>query len=132
MKNSFQFFFVPLLSFGLQFLFILLNFIVNKICKRDIPIISKYLQPRLGLHAAAYTLVQALPISFFFFGQLQDTRYNHPLSPNSVYPSFNTGMSYASFFASAIIPLILLTGIYNYFKNKARSGNFEFAKVKGS
>lgn len=53
-------------------------------------------------------------------------------SPNSVYPSFNTGMSYASFFASAIIPLIVLTGIYNYFKNKARSGNFDFDKVKGS
>jgi len=40
-------------------------------------------------------------------------------------------MSYASFFASGIIPLILLTGIYNYFKNKARSGNFDFNKVKG-
>lgn len=132
MKNCFQFFFTPLLSFALQFIFIIVNSLINKICKWDIPIISQYLQPRLGLHAAAYTLVQALPISFFFFGQLQDTRYNHVNSPNSVYPSFNTGMSYASFFASAIIPLILLTGIYNYFKNKARSGTFNLEKIKGN
>lgn len=40
-------------------------------------------------------------------------------------------MSYASFFASIAIPLVLLAGIYNYFKNKARSGNFDFNKVKG-
>lgn len=131
MKNSFQFFFTPLLSFAGQFLLIGINFLINKVCKWDIPIISQYLRPRLGHHAAAYTLVQALPISFFFFGQLQDTRYNHVNSPNSVYPSFNTGMSYASFFASAIIPLVLLTGIYNYFKNKFRSGSFNFDKVKG-
>jgi hypothetical protein len=65
-----------------------------------------------------------LPISFFFFGQLQDTRYNSPFSPNPIYPSFNTGMAYASFFVSAILPLILLIWIYNYFKNKARSGKF--------
>lgn len=75
MKNSFQFFFVPLLSFALLFGLILLNKLINLVCKRDITIISKYLQPRAGLHAGAYTLVQALPISFFFFGQLQDTRF---------------------------------------------------------
>jgi|LakMenEpi03Aug12_release.lakeMendotaPanAssembly.Ray.scaffolds.fasta_scaffold430508_1 hypothetical protein len=132
MKNSFQFFFVPLLSFGLQFALIGINYLINILCKRDIPIISQFLRPRLGLHAAAYTLVQALPISFFFFGQLQDTRYNHPLSPNSLYPSFNTGMSYASFFASAIIPIMLLTWVYNYFKNKARTGTLQLAKLKAN
>jgi len=75
MKNSFQFFFVPLLSFALLFGLILLNKLINFAFNRDISIISKYLQPRAGLHAGAYTLVQALPISFFFFGQLQDTRF---------------------------------------------------------
>jgi hypothetical protein len=123
---------VPFISLGLQFLLIGVNYLVNMLCKRDIPLISQFLRPRLGLHAAAYTLVQALPISFFFFGQLQDTRYSHPLSPNHIYPSFNTGMSYTSFFASAIIPLILLTSIYNYFKNKVRTGTFQFAKIKGN
>jgi hypothetical protein len=54
------------------------------------------------------------------------------LDPNHIYPSFNTGMSYTSFFASAIIPLILLTSIYNYFKNKVRTGTFKFAKIKGN
>jgi len=120
------------LSFGLQFALIGINYLINILCKRDIPIISQFLRPRLGLHAAAYTLVQALPISFFFFGQLQDTRYNHPLSPNSLYPSFNTGMSYASFFASAIIPIMLLTWVYNYFKNKARTGTLQLAKLKAN
>jgi hypothetical protein len=75
MKNSWEFFFVPILSFGLLFLLIGINWIINKLCRRDIPIISKYLQKRAFLHAGAYTLVQALPVSFFFFGQLQDTRY---------------------------------------------------------
>lgn len=133
MKNSFQFFFTPLLSFALLFLFIFINkIILNKICKRDFTLVSKFLQPRAFHHGAAYTLVQALPIAFFFFGQLLDQRYRHRLAPNSVYPSFNAGMSYASFFASAIIPLVLLTGIYNYFKNKARSGTFSLTKAKGT
>jgi hypothetical protein len=102
------------------------------VCHRDIPIISKFLQKRGFLHAGAYTLVQALPISFFFFGQLQDTRYKSRNSPNSIYPSFNTGMAYASFFASAILPLVLLVWIYNYFKDKARSGNFDLQKVQAN
>jgi len=90
------------------------------------------LQKRGFLHAGAYTLVQALPISFFFFGQLQDTRYNSLRSPNAIYPSFNTGMAYASFFASIIIPFVLLVWIYNYFKNRARSGKFELQKVQAN
>jgi hypothetical protein len=69
-------------------------------------------------------LVQALPVSFFFFGQLQDTRYTSVNSPTSIYPSFNAGMAYASFFVSAILPLILLIWIYIYYKNRARSGKF--------
>ncbi len=132
MKNSFQFFFTPLLSFGLQFLFIGLNCLLNIICKRDIPIISKYFLPRLPLHAAAYTLVQALPISFFFFGQLQDQRYHSDKSPNAIYPSFNAGISYASFFASAIIPLGLLTLIYHYFQKLYRSGTFQLNKIQAN
>lgn len=129
MKNTFQFFFTPILSFALQFLFIGFNCLLNMICKRDIPIISKYLLPRLPLHAGAYTLVQALPISFFFFGQLQDQRYRHERSPNLIYPSFNAGISYASFFASAIIPLVLLTLIYHYFQKLYRSGTFQLNKI---
>ena len=130
MKNSFQFFFVPLLSFGLLFLLLGLNCLVNICAKRDIPLISKYLRKRIPLHVGAYTLVQALPISFFFFGQQKDTRYNHVNSPNGVYPTFNSGIAYAAFFATAIIPLILLTFIYNYFKKKSRTDAFSLAKFK--
>ena len=112
MKNSFQFFFTPLLAFALLFLLIFINFLLVLCCSRDIPLISGYLQPRAGHLAGAYTLAQALPVSFFFFGQLNDTRYNHPNSPNIIYPSFNAGIAYASFFASAMIPLLLLAKIY--------------------
>lgn len=124
MKNSFQFFFVPLLSFALLFLLILFNKLINLVCKRDFSIISRYLQPRAGLHAGAYTLVQALPISFFFFGQLQDTRYHSVGQPNSIYPSFNTGISFAAFFLSFMIPIAIFIYIYNYFKDEARTGKF--------
>lgn len=41
-------------------------------------------------------------------------------------------MAYASFFASAILPLVLLVWIYNYFKDKARSGNFDLQKVQAN
>lgn len=114
MKNSFQLFFTPLLSFGLLFLLIGANCLF-RLCNRDATLISQYLAPRAGHHAAAYTLVQALPVSFFFFGQLKDTRFNSLKSPNSVYPSFNTGIAFASFFASVIIPMVLLTGLYQLF-----------------
>lgn len=118
MKNSFQFFFVPLLSFGLLFFLIFVNFLVRKCAKRDITLVSHYLQPRFLHHMGAYTLVQALPISLFFFAQLKDTRYKSVNEPNSVYMMFNTGMAYAAFFATLIIPLMLMIFVYNYF-NKA-------------
>ena len=123
MKNSFQFFFTPLLAFGLLFLLIFFNFCLN-LCNRDIPVISNYLQPRAGHLAGAYTLAQALPVSFFFFGQLNDTRYNHPNSPNIIYPSFNAGMAYAAFFASATIPLLLLAKIYEQNNINNKVGTF--------
>ena len=131
MKNSFQFFFTPLLSFALLFLFILINFLVG-FCGKTIPLISGYLQPRAGLHAGAYTLVQALPVSFFFFAQLNDTRYNHPQSPNAIYPSFNTGMAYAALFASALIPLLLLAKTYERYNLQSKVGNFILKIFKGS
>ena len=131
MKNSFQFFFTPLLSFALLFLFILINFLVG-FCGKTIPIISGYLQPRGRMHAGAYTLVQALPVSFFFFAQLNDTRYNHPNSPNATYPSFNTGMAYAAFFASALIPLLLLAKTYERYNLESKVGNFILKMFKGN
>jgi hypothetical protein len=112
MKNSFQFFFVPLLSFALLLLFFIIDLLVICCCAMTFPIISNYLVPRAPLHAAAYTLVQALPISFFFFGQLNDTRYAHPNAPNYIYPAFNTGIAYAAFFVSATLPVLLLARIY--------------------
>lgn len=143
MKNSFQFFFTPLLSFALLFLLIGINCLVG-FCGKTVPLIGGYLQPRAGLHAGAYTLVQSLPVSFFFFGQLNDTRYNHPNSPNGIYPSFNTAMAYAAFFASIIIPLLILVKIYekynvdqkvspfvlNVFKNKNIVSDAEFQQYK--
>lgn len=128
MKNSFQLFFTPLLSFGLLFLLIGLNCLF-RCCKRDFTLISKYLAPRAGLHAGAYTLVQALPVSFFFFGQLSDTRYHNVKSPNSIYPSFNAGISFSSFFASIIIPMIILTGLYQLFNRNSKVSVFKKNKL---
>lgn len=76
MKNCFQFFFVPFLSFILFLILYGLNKLLNVICQRDIPLISEYLTQRLPLQLAAYTLVQSLPVSFFFFAQLNDTRFH--------------------------------------------------------
>ena len=121
---------MPLLSFGLLFLLIGIAKLVNVCGKRDIPFISNYLQPRAPLHAGAYTLVQALPISFFHFGQLQDTRYKSLNSPNGTYPQFNTGMAYAAFFATAIIPLVILTFVYNYYMKKSKTDDFSANKLK--
>lgn len=132
MKNSFQFFFTPLLSFGLLFLLIGFVCLLRMCCKRDFPLVSKYLAPRAGIHAGAYTLVQALPVSFFFFGQLKDTRYNSLKSPNSIYPSFNTGISYASFFASLIIPFLILGALYHLFNKKNRIKSFNAQKLWNS
>jgi hypothetical protein len=117
MKNCFQFFFVPFLSVLLYALIVLSNKILNSFDK-DIPLISKYLKPRFPLHIAAYTLVQALPVSFFFFAQLNDTRYNSPNEPNSSYPIFNIAMSYLAFFLTCSIPLMVMTHIYFIYTTK--------------
>lgn len=86
--------------------------------------------PRAGLHAGAYTLVQALPISFFFFGQLKDTRYNHVNSPNRIYPSFNTAMAYAAFFITILLPILLLFKIYQKYNVDSKVNNFKMEFFK--
>jgi hypothetical protein len=118
MKNCFQFFFTPILSFALLFLLFGINKLINSCCQKDIGLISNYLWPRAPLQVGAYTLVQALPVSFFFFAQLNDTTYRHPLQPNSSYPTFNTSMAYGSFFATTFIPLMLMSHIYFSYNNK--------------
>jgi hypothetical protein len=112
MKNCFQFFFVPFLAVCLFFLIVGFNKLLNKVCKKDIPLISEYLQPRLPLLIGAYALVQALPVCFFFFAQLNDTKYSHPNQPSSSYPVFNIAMSYLAFFLTCSIPLLLMAFIY--------------------
>lgn len=79
MKNCWEFFFIPLLAVALLGLLYLLNLLFRKCCRRDFCLISKYLVPRAPLLIGAYTLVQALPVSFFFFSQLKDTTFSHPL-----------------------------------------------------
>ena len=118
MKNCFQFFFVPFLAFILFLLIVGFNSLLRKCCQKDIPLISEYIQPRLPFLIGAYTLVQALPISFFFFAQLNDTKFSHPNQPNSVYPVFNIAMSYLAFFLTCSIPLLLLAYIYYKETNK--------------
>lgn len=115
MKNCFQFFFVPFLSVILYFLIVGLNKIINSCCQKDIPFISNYIKPRLPLLIGAYTLVQAIPVSFFFFAQLNDTKYSSPNEPNSSYPVFNIAMSYLAFFLTCSIPLMLATHAYFLF-----------------
>jgi len=111
LKNTFQFFFVPFLSVILYGLIVGFNKILN--CwDRDIPFISQYIAPRLPIHIAAYTLVQALPVSFFFFAQLNDTKYSSPNQPNSAYPVFNVALSYLAFFLTCSIPLLVMAYIY--------------------
>jgi hypothetical protein len=78
MKNCFEFFFVPFLSFVLFLLLYGFNKLLNVSSHKDIPLISEYLAQRLPLQLAAYVLVQALPVSFFFFAQLNDTRFSGP------------------------------------------------------
>lgn len=123
MENCFQFFFVPFLSVLLYALFVGLNRILNA-SGRDIPLISNYLKPRLPLHIAAYTLVQALPVSFFFFAQLNDTRYRSLNEPGSGYSIFNIAMSYLAFFLTCAIPLMVMTHVYFVYtakENKVKS-----------
>lgn len=118
MKNCFQFFLVPALSFLLWLLLFGINKLLINYCKRDITLISNYLVPRLPLHIAAYVLVQALPVSFFFFGQLNDTKFSSPAQPNSAYPIFNIAMSYLSFFLTCAIPLMLMAHLYFSYSHK--------------
>ena len=112
MKNSFQFFFVPFLAVILLLLLVGFNKIVNRVCKKDIPLISEYLQPRLPLLIGAYALIQALPITFFFFAQLNDTRFSNPNQPSASYPVFNIAMSYLAFFLTCSIPFALMAFVY--------------------
>lgn len=118
MKNCFQFFFVPFLSFILYLIIIGFNKLLNSCWRRDIPFISEYIQPRLPLLIAAYTLVQALPVSFYFFAQLNDTTFNSRNSPNGSYPVFNAAMAYLAFFLTCSIPLLVLAYIYYTYTNK--------------
>lgn len=123
MENCFQFFFVPFLSVVLYALLLGLNRLLNA-SGRDVPLISSYLKPRLPLHIAAYTLVQALPVSFFFFAQLNDTRYRSPNEPGAGYSVFNVAMSYLAFFLTCAVPLAVFTHVYFVYtarENKVRS-----------
>lgn len=117
MENCFQFFFVPFLSVLLYALLLGLNRILNASGK-DVPLISNYLRPRLPLHIAAYTLVQALPVSFFFFAQLNDTRYKSLNDPASGYSIFNIAMSYLAFFLTCAVPLMVMTHVYFIYTTK--------------
>jgi hypothetical protein len=63
-------------------------------------------------------LVQATPIIFFFFAQLNDTQYYSTTAPNASYPVFNVAMSFISFFLTCIIPLVLMAYIYESFNSR--------------
>jgi hypothetical protein len=129
MKNCWEFFFIPILACALLFLLYLLNLIFRKCCRRDFCLISKFLVPRAPLLIAAYTLVQALPVSFFFFSQLKDTTFRHPLEPNRAYPTFNTAMAYLAFFLTCAIPILLLAWLYYHFNYGSRISEFSDANV---
>lgn len=117
MKNCFQFFFVPFLSAIFYGLVVGINKILNSY-EKDIPFISTYFKPRFPLHIAAYTLIQALPVSFFFFAQLNDTRYNSANQNNSGYSIFNVAMSYLAFFLTCTIPIMVMTHMYFIYTTK--------------
>ena len=123
MKNCFQYLLVPFISFLVYILLIGLNKVLNICCKKDIPLISQYIKPRLPLHIASYTLVQAIGVSFFFFAQLNDTKFSSINAPNAIYPIFNVAMAYLSFFLTCNIPLLLLAFIYFTYTNKETKFN---------
>lgn len=129
MKNSWQFFFVPMIAVGILGFFYLLNMLFRKFCRRDFCVISKFLIPRAPLLIAAYTLVQALPVSFFFFSQLKDTTFLHSLEPNRIYPTFNTAMAYLAFFLTCAIPILLLAWLYYHFNYGNRITKFSDANI---
>jgi hypothetical protein len=91
--------------------------------------ISKFLIPRAPFLIAAYTLVQALPVSFFFFSQLKDTTFNHPFQPTKAYPTFNTAMAYLAFFLTCAIPLLLMAWIYYHFNYQKRITKYSDANM---
>ena len=91
--------------------------------------ISKFLIPRATLLIAAYTLVQALPVSFFFFSQLKDTTFRHPLEPSEAYPTFNTAMAYLAFFLTCSIPLLLMAWLYYHFNYQKRITQYSDANL---
>lgn len=129
MKNCWEFFFIPILAFALLGLLFLLNLLFRKCCRRDFCMISKFLVPRAPLLMGAYTLVQALPVSFFFFTQLKDTTFRHPLEPNLAYPTFNTAMAYLAFFLTCTIPILILAWLYYHFNYGSRISEFSDANV---
>jgi hypothetical protein len=103
------------------------KFLLNKCCRKDIGLISKYLVPRAGLLAGAYTLVQALPVSFFYFAQITETTIHHPNSPSGAYPTFNTALAYLAFFITCTIPLMILSGTYYAYNYGSRITKFSDA-----
>ncbi len=119
---------MPILAFALLGLLFLLNWLIlNKFFRKDVGLISNYLVPRAALLAGAYTLVQALPVSFFYFAQITDTTIDHPNSPTSAYPTFNTALAYFAFFATCTIPLIILAGTYYAYNYGSRITKFSDA-----
>lgn len=116
------------MAFALLALLFLFNwFILNKLCRKDIGFISHYLVPRAGLLAAAYTLVQALPISFFYFAQMMDITIYSPLEPSAAYPTFNTALAFLAFFLTCAIPLMLLSATYYAYNYGSRILQFSDA-----
>ncbi len=85
MKNSFQFFFIPFLAMIFLGLLYLLNKFFRKCLKKNFCMISDYLAPRAFLLISSYTLIQALPISIFFFAQLNDTTFLNRKSTSNFY-----------------------------------------------
>lgn len=83
--------------------------------------------PRAGLLAAAYTLVQSLPVSFFYFAQITDTTIHHPKLSSGAYPTFNTALAYFAFFLTCAIPLMLLAGTYYAYNYGNRISKFSDA-----
>lgn len=129
MFNSFQFFFIPFLAVILLGLLALLNLCFRKCCHKDLCVISKFLVPRLPLLIGAYALVQALPVSFFFFSQLKDITWRHPLEPSAAYPTFTVAMAFLAFFLTCAIPILLLAAVYYMYNYGTRISKFSDANV---
>lgn len=109
-----------MLAVVLLLLLVGINCLVNR-CGHNIGLISDYFMPRFPLLIAAYTLVQALPVSFFFFAQLNNTRFSSPLQPNGSYMSFNIAMAFLSCFLTLAIPLFLALYLYYIYHKRTNS-----------